>query len=174
MGGDAEDRRRMLMFNRVDYSKGAEMGLKTLESAKRYISGLEVWTVGEELSDIGFVDRNLGYLSPGEMKKIFGRIGMLLCPSRHEGLPLMVLECLASGRPVVTTKAVFLLDHLKTGWVSEIEDSVALRDGITSLLLNKCFCGKLCSNGLKVARRFDIERSKKRFAKSLSDIFESL
>ena len=164
----------VLIFNRPDYSKGIDIGLKALKSAKTCFAALEVWVIGEKLLSMDLIDRNLGYLDASGVKDILRKISILLYPSRHEGFPLLVLECLASGKPVVTTKAVSWLTHLKTAWVSEVDDVDALRKGILSVLLDMILYKELRFNGLRVSKKFNIEKSKEKFVRSLSDIFESL
>jgi glycosyltransferase involved in cell wall biosynthesis len=164
----------VLIFNRPDYSKGIDIGLKALESAKTCFASLRVWVIGEKLLSMDLIDRNLGYLDASGVKDILRKTSILLYPSRHEGFPLLVLECLASGKPVVTTKAVSWLTHLKTAWVSEVDDVDALRKGILSVLLDMILYKELRFNGLRVSKKFDLEKSKEKFVRSLSDIFESL
>jgi len=157
----------VLVFNRRDHPKGVDEGLTVLASVKEILD-LKVFVVGETLNNFGC--ENLSYLDSLGLAKVLKNIDVLFYPSRHEGFGLLPLECLGSGRPVVTTKAVKFVEHLKTGWVAEVGDTRDMSKGIFKLFTDKKFYKRLAFNGVKLAGRFDLERSKSLFFNRLRDI----
>lgn len=162
-----ENKEVVLMFNRSDYSKGTDIGLKALKFIKTCFPDLEVWVIGEKLPDTQYIDRNLGYIDTHQLKQVLKEISLILCPSRHEGFGILVLECLAAGVPVVTTKAVDWLHHCKTGWLSEVNDIDGLRKGILLMLLDRILGRELSLNGLRISKKFDIKKSREEFTREI-------
>ena len=168
----------LLIFGRKDPRKGLDVALKVIGKLMDRIKkeSIQIWVVGDHINrdKICYEVINFGYVDENELRKILSCACVFLYPSKHEGLPLFVLEALASGCPVVTTNAVAWLEHLRTGWVSKVDDVDGLRTGILSVLLDKTLYRKLRFNGLRVSKRFNIERSKKKFMEKLLNIFEML
>lgn len=70
------------------------------------------------------------------MAKQWHNIGLLVMPSRHEGLPMAALEAMAHGIPVCAFN-VGALDSLvnsRNGWIAESQDLKCLRYGICQWL----------------------------------------
>lgn len=66
---------------------------------------------------------------PTDMPEIFSHHDVLLVSSRREGLPLVVVEALVAGRPVIATRAggiPEIVANLRSGIVVEISDADAL------------------------------------------------
>jgi glycosyltransferase involved in cell wall biosynthesis len=64
-----------------------------------------------------------------EMGQLFQALDVYVVSSRQEGGPKAVLESMASGVPLVTTRvgqAVDLVQHDKNGWLVEIEEAEGL------------------------------------------------
>lgn len=64
-----------------------------------------------------------------EMGKLFSVLDLYLITSRQEGGPKAILESMASGVPLVTTKvgqAMDLVKHGENAWMTEVEDVDAL------------------------------------------------
>jgi glycosyltransferase involved in cell wall biosynthesis len=83
-------------------------------------------------------------------------------PSRFEGLPLVLLEAMASGRPVVGTNVGSMgdaLQHEHTGLVVPPDDHVALAAALRRLQLDSALRGRLGSAARRTARdRFTLSR----------------
>jgi len=112
--------------------KGPDMFLKVLEILKRKKPNIYVLLTGPAR---GYVKRGLeklgipymhrflkSYFEIGEYYKV---LDLYLVTSREEGGPRAVLESMASGVPLVTTKvgqATDLVKHGENGWMVEIDD----------------------------------------------------
>jgi glycosyltransferase involved in cell wall biosynthesis len=51
-----------------------------------------------------------------DMGDVLRAIDVLVMPSRHEGLPLVLLEAMAAGRPVVATAVGGIPEVVENGW----------------------------------------------------------
>ncbi|MEI6892286.1 MAG: glycosyltransferase [Pontiella sp.] len=60
------------------------------------------------------------------MEAIYARIDLLAIPSRYEGVPLVMLEALARGIPVMGSRCDGMLEILPADWTFTPEDSSAL------------------------------------------------
>lgn len=124
-----EGRQAILMLSRSDRRKGFDLSrliIAKLPADAR--SRLELWTVGERISDIfpEVIHRDFGYVNEESLRRIMSSADMLLYPTRHEGLPLMPLEAFACRCPVVTTVAVPYAHDSENALVSNIEDVSSL------------------------------------------------
>lgn len=75
-----------------------------------------------------------GWLPHARLLELLGGVDIYLQPSRWEGLPVAVMEAMASGLPVVATDIVGnsdLVQHGRTGWLARSEDQLV--DGVRCL-----------------------------------------
>jgi glycosyltransferase involved in cell wall biosynthesis len=88
---------------------------------------------------------------------------LLLLMSRVEGLPNVLIEAQVLGIPVVTTPAggaPEAVDHNKSGWVLESEDSSACADRVIALLKDRAWRKRAASYGPGFAlSRFGMQRA---------------
>ena len=89
-----------------------------------------------------------------------GDVTVLYSPA--EGLPNVVLESLAAGRPVVVSEianAAGIIEHAVTGWVVPNDDVDALADTLHHvLMLTDADLASLRSNCINAAKAFTMER----------------
>jgi glycosyltransferase involved in cell wall biosynthesis len=89
--------------------------------------------------------------------------GLLLAhTSQNEGCPNVIMEAMASGRPVVAMDAgdvPSLVDDGKTGFIVRQDDTNALAERIAVLLQNPSLCERMSvAARLKAEKEFGLER----------------
>ncbi len=95
-----QDARYALFVGRTEARKGADLLLASCAQA-----GFELIIAGTSTLDGG---RELGVLGPEETAWAYAAADCVLFPSRYEACSYVVLEALASGTPLITTR---------TGWM---------------------------------------------------------
>lgn len=78
----------------------------------------------------------LGSLNQTEVRDAYRRADLVLLPTRLEGLPLVLLESMACGKPVVASAVASLpeiIDHGRTGLLCPVDDVEAFAAAIQSL-----------------------------------------
>jgi glycosyltransferase involved in cell wall biosynthesis len=81
--------------------------------------------------------RFLGRLDPDAMQAVFDAGDLLALPSRHEGMPYVILEAMAAGMPVVSTGVYGIPEAVvdgETGVLVSPGDIAALRDALARLI----------------------------------------
>ncbi|MGQ0680172.1 MAG: glycosyltransferase [Actinomycetota bacterium] len=74
-----------------------------------------------------------GMVEPGEVRRLLRAADLFVLPSRREGLPLSVLEAMASGLPVIATDISGcreLVSDGENGWLIPPGDRGALREAL--------------------------------------------
>jgi glycosyltransferase involved in cell wall biosynthesis len=127
--GEEAEPPEVLYAGRLSREKGV---LELLEAA----DGLNLVVAGDgPLRDR--VPGARGFVSPGELDKLYGRAAVVACPSHREGFGVACLEAMAHGRPVVASAVGGLLDLVvdgETGIHVPPRDVGALRAALERLL----------------------------------------
>jgi len=128
----------------LNAAKGQDLALEALARPEAWELQLVVAGHGEldeelerRANELGVRGRVafLGYRT--DVPAILAACDLLLLPSRWEGLPYVVLEAMAAGKPVVATPvdgAVDLLSTGETGWLAERIDGEALAAALGAFL----------------------------------------
>jgi glycosyltransferase involved in cell wall biosynthesis len=99
------DARYALFVGRTEVRKGADLLLPSCAQA-----GYELLVAGASTLDGG---RELGMLSPEETAWAYAAADCILFPTRYEACSWVVLEALASGTPLVTTRVGWMETFLR-------------------------------------------------------------
>ncbi|MBL4783039.1 MAG: glycosyltransferase family 4 protein [Porticoccaceae bacterium] len=122
-------RGKIAFVGRLSHEKGPDLFLRMAALYPRqqfhiYGNG----PMGTVLSDLA--SKNVyfhGYVD--DMGSIWPRIGLLVMPSRQEGLPMAALEAMARGIPVLATRVGALdqvIENNRNGWLVKPEKPLAL------------------------------------------------
>lgn len=116
--------------------KGPDVFLSTIEKLKKDVRDLFVLLSGPSR---GYVKRGLEKMqvpykhlyikSYPNVAKLFQASDVYLVASRQEGGPKAILESMASGVPLVTTRvgqAMDMVKHGENGWMMDVEDAEGL------------------------------------------------
>ncbi len=112
--------------------KGPDIFLRTLAEVKSSIPDLYVLLTGPArgyikagLEKLKIPYKHLFLKDYPEVGRLFPALDLYLVTARQEGGPKAILESMASGIPLVTTRvgqAMDLVTHGKNGWMVDIED----------------------------------------------------
>jgi glycosyltransferase involved in cell wall biosynthesis len=112
--------------------KGPDVFVKTIERLKGRVPELYAVICGpargyvvSNLARLGVPYRHLPHLPYEDIPQVFQALDLYLITARDEGGPKAVLESMASGIPLVTTRvgqAVDLVRHGENAWMADVED----------------------------------------------------
>ena len=104
--------------------------------------------VGSNIRCLGFVD---------DMNKHYNEADVCLFPSASENLPLVGLESLSCGTPVISTHMGFeeYINHNENGIIIDNTDLENMKSAILEVLSNTNLRNRIIDNGLKTAKAFD-------------------
>jgi glycosyltransferase involved in cell wall biosynthesis len=108
----------------------------------------------------------------GEMPRLYAEHDVFVFPSLMEGLPLVLLEAMAGGLPVVTTETCGMVDFVEdgtTGLLVPPANAPALEDA----LLRLCQCHDLRQRLGRAAQEFMRRHTWKKSAERLERVFTS-
>lgn len=108
------------------------------------------------------------------MAKILSQATIVVLPSYREGMPKVLLEAQALGRPIVTTDVPGCreaIENGKTGFLAQVKDEKSLANEIEKLIINDELCLEFSRNARALAeQKFDIEQ----VIKTHMNIYENL
>lgn len=134
------------MVARLSAEKGVDIFLRAAARVRELVPGARfvVWGEGPERAALEALRAELGLdgvvAMPGRQDDVAGALGrmdVLVLASRFEGLPMTLLEGMASGRAVVATavgEVPTVLEDCRTGRLVPSEDAEAMARAVAELL----------------------------------------
>ena len=114
----------------------------------------------------------LGWRSNAEVRRRIGETRALLLPSHAEGLPIVIMEAFAMGRPVITTRIAGIPELVDgtCGWLVEPGDANGLAEAIRqAMAATRTALAKMGREGRRrVVARHDLDR----IAPQLIELFQ--
>jgi glycosyltransferase involved in cell wall biosynthesis len=123
--------------------KGPDVFLRVIDAVRDRIPGLMVLLTGPAR---GFMKRGLEQMRVPyrhvrferyeDIAQCYHALDAYVVASRQEGGPKAVLESMACGVPLVTTRvgqAIDLVHHCVNGWMSPVEDAASLAAGVLDI-----------------------------------------
>lgn len=168
---------RLLFVGRFDPEKGVHVLFEALDDLMPAHPDVTLTMVGDgqdraelEAAAARFGDRVrfTGYLDQAGVAQALADHDVLVLPSFSEGLPVILMEALASARPVVTTQVAGvgeLVEHGKTGLIAPPGDVRILHDHLHALIADSALRARMGAVGRDVvAADFDVAREAARLA----------
>ncbi len=121
----------------------------------------------------------LGAKTHDELKILYASADIFAAPSvtaedgDQEGMPTTIMEAMASGIPIVSTKSsgiMQLIDDGENGLLCEEKNISRLAENINRLLENEQLCRQLVKNGLETVREYDYSVIAERYKEILYGI----
>jgi glycosyltransferase involved in cell wall biosynthesis len=154
--------RRFLFVGRWDRLKGLPELFEVLR--KRIDFHMELSLVGPIPQGHGESDDRLVFLGPihnsEELKKVYDRHEVLICPSISEGMPNVIMEAMSRGLAVIATDvgATATLVNPQVGWLISPQNAAELEGAIEEAISD---------DGLGEKQRFAAEKMKQEFTWSV-------
>lgn len=117
----------------------------------------------------------VGKVSQERMAELYGEIDIYLNSPNTDNMPGSIIECYASGVPVVTTNAggiPYILEHEKTGLMVPIKDHQALADAAMRLLEDQDLANKIIVNAAKYVEEFTWKSVREKWLNAYEDLLE--
>jgi glycosyltransferase involved in cell wall biosynthesis len=167
--GIADDAPIIGFVGRLAPVKGADLFLQTAVRLGREFPSLHAVLVGDgdQRKDLEMRVREEGFgrihlLGHREdVGDVLRALDVLVMPSRHEGLPLVLLEAMAAGRPIVAAAVGGIPEVVKNGWSALLvpPGSVeALTRATRTTLTDPLRAQALASTARRVAAGYTAER----------------
>ncbi len=115
-----------------------------------------------------------GWLDAAAVDRLLGEADLLVLPSRAENQPIAILEAMARGLPVVSTRVGAIpeqVTHGESGLIVPPGDPVALADALEALIVSRETRTRMGAAGLRRFNAdFSIEASAARFLRLYRDL----
>jgi glycosyltransferase involved in cell wall biosynthesis len=170
---DVELLRRIGFVGRLSAGKGVDVLLRAMAELMRFEPRVELTIVGDgaEANRVRMLAQELGVLdsvkfagfivSPDELVRVLSDIGIVVVPSRTEGVPLALLEAMALGRAVVATRVggiPSVLEDARNGLLVPPEDPQALSVAILRLVQDPALAFRLARAAREDSVRYTVQR----------------
>lgn len=102
-----------------------------------------------------------------EIPKYYNALDLYLVTSRAEGGPKAILESMATGVPIVSTKVGMASDIIKenyNGLLAEIEDEKVLSEKAARIIEDKKLTERLVNNALDTVKNYAWEEIAKEYS----------
>ncbi|MHA1377713.1 MAG: glycosyltransferase family 4 protein [Candidatus Helarchaeota archaeon] len=162
------DKKVILFVGRLDQRKGAIFLVKAMHNVKKIITDdfkcIIVGNGPQKKQIINFLNKNnirsffsfINQISYDNLRKIFFLCDLLVLPSLYEGLGLVLLEAMASKKPIIGTNSGGIPEIIRqgyNGYLTPLGSIEKLTDAINKILQNKTLAVKMGENGFKIVQK---------------------
>lgn len=156
--------------------KGPDIFCDLMEQlAKKYdvyalLSGPARGYVKKRLTAAGIPYHYEYFENASEVSKLYPLIDMYTVTSREEGGPKAILESMASGVPIITTKvgmAPDIIENEKNGLLVDCEDVDGLANAVQMIWTSASTRQKLIEQGMITAKKYNLDNIVEQYEKEL-------
>ena len=140
-------RQDVLFLGRLDARKSPDVLLRASKQVLKRFPETKIVFGGDGViekyellaEELGIADscEFRGWVSGAEREALFERAAVYCLPSKHEGLPMSVLEAMARGIPTIATAVggvPQVIDDGTSGFLIDVDDEATLSERLTDLL----------------------------------------
>lgn len=158
-----------LIVGELNDNKNQSIALKVMESLENEYNNLRLIIVGDGINKLQYekfiLDKKLGAKVVllgfrDDVSELMGISDVLLSTSKREGLPINVIEGMATGLPLVVSNCrgnVDLVVDDVNGKIFNLSDNVSLQNCLTYTYNNRDELARMSSNNILTSRTYDIE-----------------
>ena len=130
--------------------------------------------IGDLVKTLGDRISLTGSLPPDEITRLYARSDVFVLPSHREGFPMVIVEAMAAGLPVISTPVGAIPEVVRDGidgFLVPVGDTAALEDRLNSLVSNATLRIQMGESGrARVHALYAIEH----VIQQLSDLYRGL
>jgi glycosyltransferase involved in cell wall biosynthesis len=151
-----------------------------LDGCRFVIVGQRGWRYDEVLREAARPELQgrvelLGYVPEERLPDLYAHALALVYPSLYEGFGLPVVESMACGTPVLTSRSSALAEIGEgAALLADPADEKALADGLLALATDEALRLRLRARGLERARDFSWERTGRETAAAYQEVYEEV
>lgn len=122
--------------------------------------GLEAVRALAQEEGVSDIVRFLGERS--DIAELMASSDLYLNTSRYEGMPIALLEAMASGLPIIATRVAGnteLVDHRKNGLLCTLDQPTEIAEAIVNILADSEFYSACSAGAVEMSRSFSIEKA---------------
>lgn len=126
--------------------------------------------VKKQLYEHGIPFKHIYLTDFRDVAQYYRVLDLYLITSRSEGMPKAILECMASGIPLISTKvgiAPEIISHGVNGLLCDIDDAELMSYYALDILNRERFAASLRQEGLRTAKNFSWDIIAERFYKEI-------
>jgi glycosyltransferase involved in cell wall biosynthesis len=143
--------------------KGPDVFISVMQNLKKYrpfvlLTGPARGYVKKQLTRLKIDYRHIYAVNINEIAHLYQTLDLYLISSRLEGGPKSIVECLASGVPLVSTRVGMAPDVIcdgVSGFLSASENAKALTQNLRRLIDDFALRKSFIINGLKTVKKYD-------------------
>ena len=174
---EERDMNLLLMVGRPSSIKGHSLAIDAIQELRNEGQDICLHLAGTSQNDLPKKNRSAdgvvanGWIEDNELDVLINKAGFLLMPSKHEGMPLALLDGLATGLPAIVSSTCS--SFIEEGGIVIEERTVdAWKKGIKNQINNREKWEKMVINAPNDVVGLDSETDKLRWGKVYDEIIE--
>ncbi|KXS41808.1 MULTISPECIES: glycosyltransferase family 4 protein [unclassified Candidatus Frackibacter] len=158
------DCKQIIAYNKSDHLKNFDITKEVINKIANELDEISLVTFSYQFeTNINTLPHtHHSRLTDEELAVLYNNSELFIHNSSHEDFGFPILEAMACGTPVVTTKANGNLEYCQDGYnclLAPPNDINALTQKIKKVLTNHNLANKLAKNGVKTAQKYNWERT---------------